>query len=300
MSSLESHGKLAPLSLQEDYTGLLILRSLKHGDARDAACSWLHRIGPDRRSRGSTARLIYRNGSRVWCVFAPFCNKVGSNRQFLQGPWSGLPKFGVIDVRILWGVKHYYYIRQRWQICRKNRRSVLVVLNASVWNCDRFTPISMHLNAFRHLESRVQHQKGVAQKILIVRLLGWPGYCTFQRESLAAKHVLFISIWVWTQCRNFLLTCWSLLLLRIQVEKLDPFLQKDPVDTGWTYPADTRSNSFLNITCSTRNGRNMKGLRAFTSCRSNACTSEILLGDPEPNIVSVRYMWTEMFFWICC
>ena len=55
---------------------------------------------------------------------------------------------------------------------RKNRRSVLVVLNASVWNCDRFTPISMHLNAFRHLESRVQHQKGVAQKILIVRLLG--------------------------------------------------------------------------------------------------------------------------------
>lgn len=151
MSSLESHGKLAPLSLQEDYTGLLILRSLKHGDARDAACSWLHRIGPDRRSRRSTARLIYRNGSRVWCVFAPFCTTVGSSRQFLQGPWSGLPKFGVIDVRILWGVKHYYYIRQRWQICRKNRRSVLVVLNASVWNCDRFTPISMHLNAFRHL-----------------------------------------------------------------------------------------------------------------------------------------------------
>jgi len=33
---------------EEDYTGLLILRNLKHGDARDAACSWLHRIGPDR------------------------------------------------------------------------------------------------------------------------------------------------------------------------------------------------------------------------------------------------------------
>lgn len=50
------------MSLQEDYKGLLMLRSLKNNNARDAACTWLHRIGPERCSTESGKRQMDAEG----------------------------------------------------------------------------------------------------------------------------------------------------------------------------------------------------------------------------------------------